>query len=156
MTRANPSSDSTRKVIEGTHGFFVKQISEKIVSWAPTPSAYMKPCSWTTAQILYSLMSNIPIYDSCAKKSSEWLVQQQNPNGSWGSVAYGPLGDVPATACCVVTLFQAQGRTSIAALQRCHWLCRTFNHGWTTQPTLEEQKFQHLLMIHPYAPERHV
>jgi len=144
----NNVNDNSGEAIDKALTFFVKQLTEKITAWAPIPSANGVPCPWTTAQVINSLMADVSKYDFWIKKSSDWLVQQQNYDGSWGSAAYGPLGDAPSTACSTIALFQVQGKASIAALQGCNWLCKTFNHGWTTQPTLEKQKFE---PFHPYS-----
>jgi hypothetical protein len=148
MAKSNIDNNSIHNAVDLAFGFFVKQLSEEVISWGSTPSTNAKPCPWTTAQIIDSLMLNGSIHEPHVKKASDWLVQQQNYDGSWGSVAYGTLGDVPATACCTVVLFEVHGKTSIAALKGCDWLCRTFNQGWTTQPTLEKQRFQ---PFHPYS-----
>jgi Prenyltransferase and squalene oxidase repeat len=141
-------AESLNYSVQQAHNFLIEQLSETRPGWGSEPSADLDP--WTTGQIAF-LLSQAEYTDHIFRALG-WLADAQNPNGSWGSNAYGNIGDTPSTSCCTIAFLHHFGNSSSVAQRGLQWLGQNYNRGWTTQPTDTDKKFLPLhLYSTPYA-----
>ena len=139
---ANARCHLVEKAMEQAFQFFVNQLDVDRPGWGQSRTEPLDP--WSTAQILFSLIHRETTPQDAIDAALEWLRDQQNADGSWGSTAYGPRGDTPATASSTIALLEYYGTTSLKAKKGLGWLCEYFSSGWTTSPSQEHQRFQQL------------
>ncbi len=119
--------------------FLLAQVSETRPAWGPEPGSDMDP--WPSAQIVYFL----PRRDQMGiiSRTLNWLVEKQDPAGSWTSNTYGSSPDTSSTACCTVALLHHCSATCDAAQRGLQWLCEHYRDGWANLPTQGKEEPVH-------------